>query len=254
MAAKGKSEAGVDALGGRSPGEAGFDRIAARYDRWYERPVNRFIDRLEERSLKRFLPPGKAGALLLDAGVGTGHSVPLAKDAGYTVVGLDKSGGMLRIAASKAGLDALLVKGDAHFLPFPDGCFDAVLSVTSLEFLERPRLAVDEMARCLKPGGMMVIGVLNAYSYLGLQRKLLRKTTFRDAHFYRVSELGRMLSHIGEVRTDTCAFLPPWEWLLPAGERMERIGRAIAPWFGQFIVGAVRKPLTNMEDLTGEAE
>jgi ubiquinone/menaquinone biosynthesis C-methylase UbiE len=252
MAGQGESEAGVDANRDVLPGEAGFDRIATRYDRWYERPVNRFIDKLEERSLKTLLPAGEAGALLLDVGVGTGHSIALAKEAGYRVVGLDKSDGMLRIAALKDDLDAFLIRGDAHRLPFSDARFDAILSVTALEFLRQPRLALDEMARCLKPGGMMVIGVLNALSYLGLQRKILRKPTFRDAHFYRVGELRRMLAHIGEVRIDTCAFMPPWEWLLPAGERLEHIGRVLAPGFGQFIVAAVRKPVGDMESRIGE--
>ena len=243
----------MDRHGDGLPGGAGFDRIAARYDRWYEKPVNRFIDKLEERNLKRLLPPGKEGSLLLDAGVGTGHSVALAKAAGYRVVGLDKSGGMLEIAAAKPDMDALLVMGDAHVLPFPDASFDAVLSVTALEFLKKPGLAVDEMARCLKPGGTMVIGVLNALSYLGLERKLLRKATFRDAHFYRVGELRRMLSPIGEVRTDTCAFMLPWEWLLPAGESLEKVGKAIAPGFGQFIVAAVTKPAAEVKDRSGES-
>jgi len=252
MAGQGESEAGVDANRDGLPGEAGFDRIAARYDRWYERPVNRFIDKLEERSLKSLLPPGKAGSLLLDAGVGTGHSVALARSAGYRVVGLDESGGMLKIAASKPDLNSLLVMGDAHFLPFPDSYFDAVLSVTALEFLKEPRLAIDEMARCLKPGGSIVIGVLNALSYLGLQRKILRKPTFRDAHFYRVGELRRMLSHIGEVRVDTCAFMPPWEWLLPVGEGLERLGKTIVPGLGQFVVAAVRKPMVDAEEEAGE--
>ena len=94
----------------------------------------------------------------------------------------------------------------------------------------------------------MVIGVLNALSYLGLQRKILRKPTFRDAHFYRVGELRRMLSHIGEVRVDTCAFMPPWEWLLPVGERLERLGKTIVPGLGQFVVAAVRKPVVDAEE------
>ena len=247
MTGEGKGETGVVAsIVDRSPGEAGFDRIAARYDRWYEKPVNRFIDRLEERSLESLLPRGHAGSLLLDVGFGTGHSVTLAGRAGYRVIGLDKSDAMLRIAASKTAMDALLIQGDAHCLPFPDASFDAVLSVTAFEFLEEPRQALEEMVRCLRAGGSLVIGVLNAFSYLGLQRKILRKPTFREAHFFRVGELRRMLSGIGEVRVDTCAFMPPWEWLLPAGERLEHVGKALAPGLGQFIVAAVTKPARDL--------
>ncbi len=249
MTVESKAEVGVDTHGGEGmPGRAGFDRIAARYDRWYEKPVNRFIDRLEERSLESLLPQGHAGSLLLDVGFGTGHSLPLAGKAGYRVIGLDKSGGMLRVAASKDSLGVPLVQGDAHCLPFPDSCFDAVLSVTAFEFLEEPRQALEEMVRCLRPGGSLVIGVLNAFSYLGLQRKILRKPIFREAHFFRVGELRRMLSRIGEVRVDTCAFMPPWEWLLPAGERLERVGKALAPGLGQFIVAAVTKPAVGVKE------
>lgn len=229
---------------GESPstGGAGFDRIASHYDRWYEKPANRYIDHLEERTLEGHIPPGEPGSLLLDVGFGTGHTLDLARRAGYTVVGLDRSGGMLGIAASKAGMDAPLVQGDAHRLPFPDACFEVVLSVTALEFFDEPNLAVEEMARCLKPEGTIVIGVLNAFSYLGLQRKILRKRTFRRAHFYRVKELKHMLSRIGAVKIDTCAFMPPWEWLLPAGDRLEIMGKALAPCLGHLIVASVSKP------------
>jgi SAM-dependent methyltransferase len=219
-----------------------FDRLAKRYNRWYEKPAHRFIDRLERRSLEDFLPPASRDSLLLDVGVGTGHWVPLARHAGYLVMGLDRSASMLQSAAAEAGIRGLLIRGDALGLPIRDACLDAVLSVTTLEFIAEPGQAVDEMARCLRPGGSLVLGVLNATSFLGFRRKILRSPTFREAHFFTVGELRRMLSHIGGVKITTCAFMPPWEWLLPLGEHLERVGKALAPGLGQLIVARVAKP------------
>ncbi|MCC6405329.1 MAG: class I SAM-dependent methyltransferase [Candidatus Yanofskybacteria bacterium] len=51
------------------------------------------------------------------------------------------------------------VVGDAHALPFPDASFDAVLHSSVLEHLHSPWIAVREMHRVLKPGGL-VLGVV----------------------------------------------------------------------------------------------
>jgi SAM-dependent methyltransferase len=222
----------------------GFDGIASRYDGWYEKPANRLIDRLERRGFQNLLPSGFQNALLLDLGSGTGHWFPLAEGLGYKVVGIDISAAMLRVAASKPGMGALLIQGDAQRLPFPDACFDAVLSVTTLEFVRDPKLALGEMIRCLKPGGSLVVGVLNAWSFLGLRRKIGRSRTFREARFFAVGEIGRMLAGLGNVRIGTCAFMPPWSWLVPVGEHLERLGSLLAPGLGNLIVAGATKPGT----------
>lgn len=47
------------------------------------------------------------------------------------------------------------VQGDALRLPFRDGCFDLVLSQAVLEHVTDPALAVREMSRVLRPGGVL---------------------------------------------------------------------------------------------------
>ena len=49
-----------------------------------------------------------------------------------------------------------LVIGDAHNLPFCDGVFHAVLSYGAMNSFSRPRQAMLEIARVLRPGGIMV--------------------------------------------------------------------------------------------------
>lgn len=47
------------------------------------------------------------------------------------------------------------VVGDAHKLPFVSGSFDGVVSQAVMEHLESPALAVEQMYRVLRPGGLI---------------------------------------------------------------------------------------------------
>lgn len=102
---------------------------------------------------------------VLDVATGTGR-VPLliASQPWFSghVVGLDCTPAMLeraRAKASAAGLQGRieLRSGDAGQLPWPDNSFDLVTSLEALEFFPRPRRALDEMIRALKPGGTLIV-------------------------------------------------------------------------------------------------
>src|SRR5206468_2817818 len=66
---------------------------------------------------------------------------------------------------------------DSHFLPFRDGSFDAVYSVAVTEHLACPPLALQEIYRVLRPGGV----------YLGNCSFL---EPWHDHSFFHVSPLG----------------------------------------------------------------
>jgi SAM-dependent methyltransferase len=51
----------------------------------------------------------------------------------------------------------LHVIGDAHFLPFKNGCFDIVYSIAVLEHVRKPWAVADEISRVLHPGGYVVL-------------------------------------------------------------------------------------------------
>ena len=55
------------------------------------------------------------------------------------------------------GDEKLAREGDASALPWPDGAFDLVTSLEALEFFPRPRRALAEMTRVLRPGGTLVV-------------------------------------------------------------------------------------------------
>jgi ubiquinone/menaquinone biosynthesis C-methylase UbiE len=99
--------------------------------------------------------------LVLDVATGTGR-LPLAllrhMHFQGRVIGLDLSRRMLARAAPK--LDprrAPLLWSPAEMLPFADGTFDVVTSLESLEFMENPDSVLWEMARVLRPGGLLLI-------------------------------------------------------------------------------------------------
>jgi SAM-dependent methyltransferase len=73
-------------------------------------------------------------------------------------------------ALRSGGPPIAVVQADAHRLPFRDRAVDAVLFVTSLEFLEEPKRALTEAVRVSRQGLMLL--VLNRWSLGGLSRRM----------------------------------------------------------------------------------
>lgn len=104
----------------------------ARYDgqtAWYES----FAAADAHAAMRRFATEmlGRGPGVCLDFGCGTGHAIPLLRDAEWTVVATDASADQLAAAKEHAG-DARLVRADGHDLPFGEAEFDAVISLSSL--------------------------------------------------------------------------------------------------------------------------
>ena len=89
----------------------------------------------------------RPGANFLDLGCGPRDQAIPAEHHGVNYVGLDWS---------SRNADLL---GDAHAIPFQDATFDVVFSYAVLEHLYDPFVAVREVARVLKSGGVYFGGV-----------------------------------------------------------------------------------------------
>ncbi|HYF25284.1 MAG TPA: methyltransferase domain-containing protein [Baekduia sp.] len=100
----------------------------------------------------------RPGDRALEAGCGLGDDARrLAGLVGPEgeVVGLDASAVLLARAAARGG-GVRWVRGDAQALPFGDGVFDAARMERTLQHLADPPRAVQELARVVRPGGVVV--------------------------------------------------------------------------------------------------
>jgi len=100
-----------------------------------------------------------AGAMILDIGTGPGV-VPLEiglLEPAARIIGVDVNEKMIEIAQKnkkKYGLTNVDFRVmDANALLFGDNTFGMIVSTDSLHHWKRPARIIDEMDRCLKPGG-----------------------------------------------------------------------------------------------------
>jgi SAM-dependent methyltransferase len=124
---------------------------------------------------------------VLDAGCG--FRLPIDLPDGAYVVGIDVSADAL---ARNDQLDEAIV-GDLQDYPLPAEDFDVVVCWWVLEHLRRPDRAIANMARALRPGGLLIVAVPRLWSLKGLVTKL-------TPHRFHVWAYRRLLrfEHAGE--------------------------------------------------------
>jgi demethylmenaquinone methyltransferase / 2-methoxy-6-polyprenyl-1,4-benzoquinol methylase len=95
---------------------------------------------------------------VLDVATGTGMVAQALRDRfGCTVVGLDQSLDMLRIARTRDGVYETIVEGRAESLPFTDAAFDHLTFTYLLRYVDDPAATMRELARVVKPGGRVAM-------------------------------------------------------------------------------------------------
>lgn len=103
--------------------------------------------------------------LVLDLGCGNGRHVIALSDLGFMVLGLDISRTGLELTRQWLGeseLDASLLQADTRDrLPLADNSLDGILSTQVIHhaLLEQVLLAISEIHRVLKPGGVAFVSV-----------------------------------------------------------------------------------------------
>ena len=136
----------------------------------------------------------RAGQRVLDVGCGTGVVAITAARRGAQVTGLDLTPPLLEQARENsriAGVTVEWLEDDAESLPFEDATFDIVLSQFGHMFAPRPEVALDEMLRVLKPGGMIAFSTWPPELYVGRTFALDRPLPASAAGHRVASALGR---------------------------------------------------------------
>ncbi|MGW4909219.1 class I SAM-dependent methyltransferase [Streptomyces sp. NPDC004270] len=103
----------------------------------------------------------RTGDRVLDAGCGTGRALPPLRAAvgpSGAVLGMDLTPAMLR-AAVRAGRhrDGRLLLADVAALPVRSDSLDAVFAAGLIAHLPRPARNLRELARVVRPGGMLAL-------------------------------------------------------------------------------------------------
>ncbi len=166
-----------------------FEKYVSDYEAWFER--HRFVYLSELEAVRHFIPAGKEG---IEIGIGTGRfAAPLGIKRG-----VDPSKTMGKIAARR-GLE--VIAGTAEALPFQAECFDFALMVTTVCFVDDLLQAFHEAKRVLRPGGVLVLDLVDSASSLGrLYNAFKQKNKFyRVATFYSVGEIIAFLHKSGFI-------------------------------------------------------
>lgn len=103
----------------------------------------------------------RAGDRVLDIACGTGVLARAVKEAvgpAGSIVGLDSNPAMLEVARLTAPQIEWRA-GRAEAIPFADDEFDAIVSQFGLMFFKDRLVALQEMQRALRPGGMAAVAV-----------------------------------------------------------------------------------------------
>lgn len=186
------------------PRTAPFEKHSDAYDEWFEKHQELYQAELE--TIRQLLPP--AGAQGLEVGVGSGKfAAPLGIQ-----TGLEPSDKMAHKARQ---LGITVIPGLAEDLPFCDSCFDFVLLVTTICFVDDIVQTFSEAGRVLKPGGLIVVGFVDKESELGQEYLEKREESkfYQDATFFSAHEVLKYLEDAGfrpvEIKQTIISGLPP---------------------------------------------
>jgi SAM-dependent methyltransferase len=90
-----------------------------------------------------------------------------------------------RIACDIEARDGVDVVADAHNLPFANNEFSTILCTEVLEHLHSPHIAIDEMFRILKPGGVLILSTRFVFPIHDAPGDYYRYTEFGLRHLFK---------------------------------------------------------------------
>jgi len=126
-----------------------------------------------------------ADARILEIGCGTGQMSLYLASADRLVVGADVTRASLRLGAAAARqfgvMGVQFVETDLHRPGLHAGAFDVVYTSGVLHHTRDPRGAFESILPLLRPGGMIVVGLYNAFARVPLQlrRMIARLSGYR---------------------------------------------------------------------------
>ncbi|MFT4958012.1 MAG: SAM-dependent methyltransferase [Halobacteriales archaeon] len=160
---------------------------------WLARPYDLVMPAADAEALAAGLAAAdRAVNTALDVGGGSGRAARAVSGIDWTVV--DAARGMLGVANSH-GLPT--VQGDAATLPIRDESVDAVVFLDSWHHVGRQRVAIEEAARVLRPGGVLVVREFDPKSIRGRGLVLAEHLVGFDSSFLTPDSLAALAEKYG---------------------------------------------------------
>lgn len=203
-----------------------YDRFASDYDHQrFASAYHRDVAAREEAFVAARVP---AGGRVLEIGCGTGRFTRHLVARADRVVAVDLSREMLGIVQDKNPDAGNLELVHASLFDLPgriEGPFDAVISMRLIPHLDDQVGALRVIRSLLRPGGTAIVDFWNRWSFIGLARILLRRTSRAVIHYRTPGNAHALLVESGLAPGATLA----WGYPRVGRYSLDRAGAALVP-------------------------
>ena len=224
-------------------------------ERWETKPASALDGayvaggNLRVEGAARLLPGGER---LLDLGCGAGVLGQVIGDRYREIHGLELAPRAVAAAVSR-GVRARRWDLNESPLPFPDGFFDAVTSLSVLQYVFDPPALVREAARVVRPGGFVCLGCPNMRAAWRLARlaiigrfpRVTRDPGYDGGtiHYFCRGDIQALLEVAGLIVTVAVGAFTWPRWLEGRGDSLPLFGAVKREFFsGEVLVMAKRPP------------
>jgi ubiquinone/menaquinone biosynthesis C-methylase UbiE len=206
------------------------EKMVRKYDpdafHHHSNPIIRYIEGKRVKVIFKLMDIDKDDRVL-EIGCGAGNVIRKASNG--KLFGIDISPFILAKAKQKLNQKVSLFQGDAQKLPCKNGIFMYVICSEVLEHLLYPSDALREMARILKPQGMVIISVPNELLINGIKDILIKLRIFRWL-FYRRGEYKEMPTRMDDEWHLHTFRLNEWLNLFEKFFKVQRLRRIPFSW------------------------
>lgn len=189
---------------------------------WNYKPVLGWIERRRFKLALSMLPAPKSGRLL-ELGYGSGVFLPELAARCTALYGLDvhphADEVMRRLRGH--GIEATLVQGTAEAMPYEDHVFDAIVTVSAIEFIPDIDRAVRELHRVLAPTGVLIVVTPNSSPLTDFGLKVMTGESARNDYGDRRAAVVPVLKRWFTVEAERTS--PPMAGRLASLHRVLRL-------------------------------
>jgi ubiquinone/menaquinone biosynthesis C-methylase UbiE len=167
-------------------------------DKYLQSCKTKFWKNVFKTELDYLLQELKSAKDVLSVGCGPAIIEAGLAEHGFNVTGLDISKEALGCAPDTIRT----VAGPAENMDFADACYDAVIYVASLQFIEKYKEAIKQTARVLKPGGKLLAMLLNPQSQFFKEKVNNPASYVNKIRHTDLKEIERTIAEYFPVQTE----------------------------------------------------